>query len=350
MTDSDLEQQLRTVLHEEGDQLPFTVDIGRVEAGLAAQQRSSRNLRLGLLAAGIGIVAFGLVGIGHIRQPENAGVGAHPSPSPSPSAHPGTPFAIDMLEAPPGEVMVDRSTPNRTPTGTGGAVHSETIGSVSPALQHGIAAICLGEGDLQLSFGQPDTPDHVYTTTVPCDGVAYDDGLTSEFEGSRDVIVDADEHAAWRVIVTGHGDGGAVLPATLRAGAAGADRSHDVEAALACGYWLPPEPDQCDVFAWPPVIEPTLRLSADDDLLLSIGNGWDFAPVEVSAIPADAELRSIEDLTVPMYSGSPGSGRIQIPVHLDPGTWFVHVVTTAAEHGGDHQFYADWNVRVDVAP
>src|SRR5262245_16711763 len=116
MTDTELEQQLRTVLHEVGEGLPFSVDIGRVESGFAARQRSSQNVRVGLLAAGIGIVAFGLASIGLIRQPENAGVGATPSHSPSSSAEPGTPFAIDMLEAPAGEIMVDRSTPNRTPT------------------------------------------------------------------------------------------------------------------------------------------------------------------------------------------------------------------------------------------
>ena len=91
-------------------------------------------------------------------------------------------------------------------------------------------------------------------------------------------------------------------------------------------------------------------MSADEDLLLTIGNGWDFAPIEVSAIPADADFRSIEDLTVPLYSGSPDAGRVQIPFDLEPGTWFVHVVTTATEHDGDQQFYADWNVRVEQEP
>ena len=110
MHDTDLEDRLRTVLRDEADRLPFSVDVGRVEARLATRRApSSRNLRLGLLAAGIGIVAFGLAGIGLIRQPSQSGVGATPSTDTSPQ--PGTPFEVGLLEAPQGEVMIDQSTP-----------------------------------------------------------------------------------------------------------------------------------------------------------------------------------------------------------------------------------------------
>lgn len=349
MHDTDLEDRLRTVLRDEADRLPLTVDVGRVQAGLAARQRSSRS-RLGLIAAAVGIVAFGLAGIGLIRQPAQSGVGA--TPSADTSARPGTPFAIDQLEAPLGEVMVDRSTPIRTPAGTGGTVHRETIGSVSPALQHGIAAICLGEGDLELSFGEPDTTDHVYTTSIPCDGVAHDDGLSTDFEGSRNVIVEANEDAAWRVIVTAQGQGGAVLPTQLEVWAQGNDGQsvgEPVVAHEACTEWREDVQygSSCLGPVWPAITEPVLRLRRGDSVGLDLGTGWILESIDVTAAPIeDVEASVARDRATSLYSGSPGSGRLQVRADLGPGTWILNANLIGAD--ANQRFHADTYVRLEV--
>jgi hypothetical protein len=343
MHDSELEERLRTVLRDEGDRLPFTVEISRVEAGSAARERSSRNLRLGLLAAGIGIVAFGLAGIGLIRQPIQSGVGATPSPQA------GTPFALEMLSAPLGEVMVDRATANPVATGIEGGLVSHSVGSVSPALQHHIAAICLGEGELTLSFGQPDSPDHVYTTAIPCDGEPHDEGLTSDFGGSREVVVQVNGNAAWRVIITGQGaDSGVVLPAQLEAWALGGDgqpRGPSVVAQDACGYWVIPEGnDRCDQSGMPPEVGDTpVVIEAGEDLLLQLRPGRPMASVEVSA--ASPVMRNL-DPWLPVLSATPGGDTVRVPLDLDPGVWFVRIRLVGRD--SDQEFFVETYLELDV--
>ena len=348
MHDTDLEDRLRTVLRDEADRLPFTVDVARVEARLAARRApSSRNLRLGLLAAGIGIVAFGLAGMGLIRQPSQSGVGATPSADTSP--RPGTPLAIDMLEAPLGEVMVDQSTPNRVAAGPGGAVRSETVGSVSPALLHHIAAICLGEGDLLLSFGQPDSPEHVYTTTVPCDGIAHDDGLTHDFTGGREVIVQANENDAWRVIVTGQGaDSGVVLPTQLEAWAVGSDgqpQGASVIARDACGYWITPEGnDRCEEAGAPLEVEESrVIIGPGEDLLLQLRPSRPMASIEVSA--ASPVMRNL-DPWLPVLSTTPGGDVVRVPLDLDPGVWYLRIQLVGQD--SDQDFFLETYLQIEI--
>jgi hypothetical protein len=151
MTDTELEERLRTVLREEGDRLPFTVDIARVEAGRAARSASSRNLRFGLLAAGIGIVAFGMAGIGLIRQPSAAGPGATPHatsavPSPVVSQAPdrsGTASGgLEPIRPRDGSTVVFEISPTPAVPGTS---HSFTSAGSQTAVTW-ITIACLGPG------------------------------------------------------------------------------------------------------------------------------------------------------------------------------------------------------------
>ena len=64
MHDTELEQRLRTALHDEADRLPLRVDVGRLETEVAVRRQAARSSRLGLLAAAVGVVAFGIAAIG----------------------------------------------------------------------------------------------------------------------------------------------------------------------------------------------------------------------------------------------------------------------------------------------
>jgi hypothetical protein len=94
MHDSELEARLRAVLREEGDRLPLHVDVERLEAQVAVRRRAQRASRFGLLAAGFGVVAFGLAVIGLNGLAPSTGPGMSVGPTGSPVASSPTPRVV----------------------------------------------------------------------------------------------------------------------------------------------------------------------------------------------------------------------------------------------------------------
>ena len=83
MHETNLEERLRSLLRREGDGLPFTITTDELERRLALRRRARNGQRLGLLAAGLAVMAVGSVfalGSGWLR---GSNVAADPSASPS---------------------------------------------------------------------------------------------------------------------------------------------------------------------------------------------------------------------------------------------------------------------------
>ena len=80
MSDSRLEERLRSALHGEADDLPLTITSAELERRLAARRRDRNGQRLTLMAAGIAAVA-----VGAIVALTNGWLSLPPSGAPSPA-------------------------------------------------------------------------------------------------------------------------------------------------------------------------------------------------------------------------------------------------------------------------
>jgi hypothetical protein len=92
MHDSQLEDQVRSLLRTEGDGIPLTITAAELERRLAARRRATGGRRLSLVAAAVAAIMVGTIvaaGNGWLRLPA---IGTVPSPdaSATPSAEPVT--------------------------------------------------------------------------------------------------------------------------------------------------------------------------------------------------------------------------------------------------------------------
>ena len=102
MHDTELEQRLRIALRDEADRLPLRVDVEQLEALVVTRRRAAKSSRVGLLAAAIGVVAFGIAAVGlngGLPAGILTGFGVDPDPC--------TPLAVSDLQAPPDILLVD---------------------------------------------------------------------------------------------------------------------------------------------------------------------------------------------------------------------------------------------------
>ena len=154
MHDSQIEDRLRTALRAEGEALPLTITPDELERRLALRRRERHGRRMGVLAAGLAVIALGsLVATtaGWIRMPA---VGSGPEASTQPLETPyqslgpaATPLAgILPLVAIPGRtelIRIDPTGPIDRTDGGGTAVTDSTSVAVSMS--------CVGEGRLELA-------------------------------------------------------------------------------------------------------------------------------------------------------------------------------------------------------
>ncbi len=182
MHDTELENRLRTALREEGDRLPFHVDVERLEAEVAVRRRARRAGRFGLLAAGIGIVAFGVATIGlNLLLPSNEVAGTpRPTPTVRPTTNPSSPpnvRGLVALEPQEGATILSLIPPAESGTGVTRIVQRPE--SMTEATS--ISVDCLGDDPgpegtetdvVTVSSGQDRydaicLPDNEFTVTLP---------------------------------------------------------------------------------------------------------------------------------------------------------------------------------------
>jgi hypothetical protein len=102
MHDTELEQRLRMTLREEADRLPLRVEVEQLEALVVTRRRATRSSRFGLLAAAIGVVAFGIAAVGL-----NGGLPAGILPGFGLAPDPCTSLAVSDVQTPPDILLVD---------------------------------------------------------------------------------------------------------------------------------------------------------------------------------------------------------------------------------------------------
>jgi hypothetical protein len=370
MHDTQLEDNLRNVLREEGDRLPFHVDVGRLEAELRHRRRARSGRRLGLVAAAVAMVAVGTafaISGGFLGQ---AAVGTHPSPTPSPDGTlpPDVPDVLRLLEVPRGHVEFDalseRTEPDQDPSGTRVVLD---IGDFPAAPQVGYALVCVGPGGAELRIGQPGNAMSAWVDPIPCDGKA-DVGYTN-FDPEQDhhVALAIDERAIWRIIGTSEGDlSGVVLDTDLRG------RNHppdgetpdSVEARVACARRFldgaQPRVEECARADWPDMAdERSVEIAGGEALWLALDFGWQMEDVSISAAPLGDTGAGIPAtrVNVPVPGAAAGSPlRIPVRDHLAPGSWVVAVTFVARHDVADdveplpEPFEAAMFLRVEILP
>jgi hypothetical protein len=90
MHDTQVEDRLRRILRNEGEDLPFTITTAELERRLAARRRAAGGRRLSLVAAVVAAIAVGgmvAVSNGWVTPP---GVATQPGPTPTPTVAPTT--------------------------------------------------------------------------------------------------------------------------------------------------------------------------------------------------------------------------------------------------------------------
>lgn len=366
MHETQLEDTLRNVLHEEGDRLAMHVDVRRLEAELRLRRRARTGRRLGLVAAAVGIVAVGTAFALSGGFPGQPIVGTQPSPTASPDGTlpPDVPDVLRLLEVPRGHVEFDalseRTEPDPGPSGTQVVLD---IGDFPAAPQVGYALVCVGPGGAELRIGEPGTALNAWVGPIPCDGTA-DVGYTN-FDPEQDhaVALAIDERAIWRIIGTTEGDlSGVVLDTDLR----GRDRPPDgdtadsVEARVACASRFldgaQPRIEACAQADWPDMTdERSVDIAAGEALWVELDFGWQLEDVSIGAAPLGDTGAGIPATRVNVPAPGAGvDGPLRIPVrdHLAPGSWVV-AVAFVGRHDVEplpEPFEAAMFLRVEILP
>ena len=184
MHDDQVEDRLRAILRAEGDGLPLTITPEELERRLALRRRERSGRRLGLLAAGLAVIAVGsLVATtaGWVRIPAMGDpvASTEPTETPHESFGPaGTPIpGIAPLVAIPGRKELIRIDPAPPDDGVEGTASSAT-GSDAVV----VSMRCIGDGNLVLTLGGE-------AQRLGCSG-AGPSSINSAWFDVRDLVID----------------------------------------------------------------------------------------------------------------------------------------------------------------
>lgn len=270
MHDTRLEDRLRQVLRAEGDAVPLTLTIDRLETRLRLRRAERANRRLALVTAAALVVAVGAGG-GFLLSNRATTPPVAASPSPSPSAPAPTPSAsLTVSLAPVGDIapylgwqMLGRlNGPNGNPEAT---LTGELPQSGGHLL---VSTACEGTGTLTITATVDDT------WTVDCPATSAEPFRMMPYLGDAtkfEVRVTASGSLTYQVLVEGSDVPLHIPPVVLR---------HDADQAamgMGCGGtislgWGYDAGDSCATTLPSTPLE-TLELAAGDVATLTI-DGW----------------------------------------------------------------------------
>ena len=347
MHDTTLEERLRRVLRAEGDALPSTVTVERLETQLRLRRAERANRRLALVTAAALVVSVGAAGgflLSNLAtQPP---VAASPSPSAVPAQTPSASPTVSL--APVGDIapylgwqMLGRlNGPNGNPEAK---LNGELPQSGGHLL---VSTACEGTGTLTITATVDDT------WTVDCPATSADPFRMMPYLGdstSFEVRVTASGSLAYQVLVEGSDVPLHIPPVVLRHGADQAAMGMGCGGSISLG-WGYDASDSCATTVPSTPLE-TLTLAAGDVATVTI-DGWTIAETSATCGRIITEQNSpslyeamtectvtavLQDSTISV-SGLPKGGN----------PWVVELNVTARNAVGDgfsSPFYAYVFVR-----
>jgi hypothetical protein len=270
MHETRLEDRLRQVLREEGDALPLTVSVDRLETRLRLRRAERANRRLALVTAAALVVAVGAGG-GFLLANRSTTPPVAASSSPSASAPAQTPSASPTVSlAPVGDIapylgwqMLGRL------NGPSGSPEVSLNGELPQSGGHLlVSTACEGTGTLTITATVDDT------WTVDCPATSADPFRVMPYLGDAtkfEVRVTASGSLAYQVLVEGSDVPLHIPPVVLRHGADHAVMGMGCGGTISLG-WGYDAGDSCATTLPSTPLE-TLELAAGDVATLAI-DGW----------------------------------------------------------------------------
>ena len=270
MHDTRLEERLRHVLRVEGDSLPLTVTVDRLDTRLRLRRAERANRRLALVTAAALVIAIGAGG-GFLLSNRATTPPVAASSSPSPSAPSQTPSASPTVSlAPVGDIapylgwqMLGRL------NGPNGNAEAKLNGELPQSGGHLlVSTACEGTGTLTITATVDDTwiVDCPATSAEPFRMMPYV-GDATKFE----VRVTASGRFAYQVLVEGSDVPLHIPPVVLRHGADQATMGMGCGGSISLG-WGYDASDSCATTLPSTPLE-TLELAVGDVATLTI-DGW----------------------------------------------------------------------------
>ena len=348
MHDTKFEERLRQVLRTEGDSLPLTVNVDRLETRLRLRRAERANRRLALVTAAALVVAVGAGG-GFLLANRGTTPPVAASSSPSASAPAQTPSASPTVSlGPVGDIapylgwqLLGRlNGPNDIPEAS---VNGELPQSGGHLL---VSTACAGTGSLTITATVDDT------WTVQCPETSVEPYRMMAYLGDAttfEVRVNASGSLAYQVLVEGSDMPLHIPPIVLRHGADQATMGWGCGGSISLG-WGYDTGDSCATTVPSTPLE-TLELAAGDVATVTI-DGWTITDARATCgriitepnAPPQYEVMSectvtavLQDSTVSV-SGLPKGGN----------PWVVELHLTARNAVGDGfsgPFYAYVFVR-----
>ncbi len=228
MHDNTIDERLRSTLRREADSLPLTITTEELERRLALRRRDRAGRRVGLLAAGIAVIAVGgfALAAGLWRGPDVATTpqpSVQPSvgrPSSEPTSGPSAPSAVlPSLEPTAGNVDYQRANQLADPSSTDTVPSTNVLsGFRTSAREASVNVACQGPDALVVHWGSPENPTAIADETVTCDSTIasfrYDIGARQPMIGTY-LWIEATPRTGYTVLVETFGFLNDPRPATI---------------------------------------------------------------------------------------------------------------------------------------
>ena len=270
MHDTRLEDRLRQVLRAEGDSLPLTVTVDRLETRLRLRRAERANRRLALVTAAALVVAVGAGG-GFLLANRGTTPSVAASPSPSASAAAQSPWASPTVSlAPVGDIapylgwqMLGRlNGPNGNPEATLSGELPQSGGHLL------VSTACEGTGTLTITA----TVDDTWTVDCPATSAAPSRMMPYLATATKfEVRVSASGSVAYQVLIEGSDVPLHIPPVVLRHGADQATMGWGCGGSISLG-WGYDAGDSCATTLPSTPLE-TLELAAGEVATVTI-DGW----------------------------------------------------------------------------